>query len=252
MPAGTNVLKWRYVKDSSLTGGTLDYGQVDRVSYVTSPTPRLQQALNTCGVAWSSAGSLYTNGWFAQTNVTHDGNFAAQSGTIWHNQTNWLQATVTGATNVSFWWKVSSQTNADFLQFYTNGVLAKRISGEANWQSNYFKLPAKTNVLTWLYVKDAGTIAGSDCGWVDQVTLSRTLTAFPYTLQTPARLPDGRIQLQVDGEAGCPCRVEFSTNLMTGGNWSQLTNVTTTGANTVVIDDQASNCPVRFYRTASP
>ena len=252
VPAGTNVLTWRYVKDGSSTGGTLDYGQVDRVSYVTAPPPPLQQALNTCGVAWSSAGSVYSNGWFAQTNATHDGSWAAQSGAVWHNQTNWLQAAVSGVTNVSFWWKVSSQTNADFLQFYTNGVLAKQISGELNWQSNYFTLPSQTNTLEWLYVKDPGIIAGSDCGRVDQVTFSPTLKTPPYTLQTPARLPDGRIQLLIDGEAGCPCRVEFSTNLMSGGSWSELASLTTTGTTTSVIDDAATNSPIRFYRTASP
>jgi hypothetical protein len=252
VPAGTNVLKWRYIKDGSLTGGTLDYGQVDRVSYVTSPTRPLQQALNTCGVLWDSAGSSYPNGWFAQSNVTHDGSLSAQSGAVWHDQTNWLQATVSGVTNVSFWWKVSSQTNGDYLQFFTNGVLAKRISGEINWQSNYFKLPAKTNVLAWRYVKDSGIIGGSDCGWLDQVIFGPNLRALPYTLQTPARLPDGRFQLMVAGEAGCPCRVEFSTNLMSGGNWTQLTNFTTASTNTLVIDAAATNSLMRLYRTVSP
>ena len=110
VPAGTNVLLWRYAKDgNNSTGGTMDCGWVDQVSYVTSPPPPLEQALNTFGVLWSSSGSVYDNGWFAQTNVTHDGQWAARSGAIWHNQTNWLQATVEGATNVSFWWKVSSE-----------------------------------------------------------------------------------------------------------------------------------------------
>lgn len=252
VPAGTNVLKWRYVKDGSSTGGTLDYGWVDRVSYVTSPPPPLQQALNTCGVAWSSAGTLYSNGWFAQTNITRNGNWTAQSGAVWHNQTNWLQTTVSGITNVSFWWKVSSPTNGDYLQFYTNGVLAKRISGEVNWQSNYFKLPSKTNTVAWRYAKDAGIIGGSDCGWVDQVTFSPTIKALPYALQNLARLPDGRIQLVVAGEAGCPCQLDFSTNPMSDGNWSQLTNLTTSGANTLIIDAGASNSPMRYYRTVSP
>ncbi len=118
---------------------------MDRVSYVTSPPPPLEQALNTAGVEWSSSGSVYDNGWFAQTNVTHDGQWAAQSGAIWHNQTNWLQATVSGTTNLSFWWKVSSEAGYDFLEFYTNGVLARQISGEVNWQSNFFRLPITTN-----------------------------------------------------------------------------------------------------------
>jgi len=252
VPPGTNVLKWRYVKDFASTGGTLDYAQVDQVSYVTSEPPPLSLALNTCGVSWSSSGNVYPNGWTAQTNITHDGNWAAQSGAIWHNQTNSLQTTISGVTNVSFWWKVSSQANGDFLEFLTNGVLAKRISGEVDWQSNYFKLPATANVLEWRYVKDAGFIAGSDCGWVDQVSFNPNLEVPPFKLQPPMRLPDGQIQLIVTGDAGCPCRVEFSTNLMSGGNWHQLTNLTTTGANTLVTDPTASDSPMRFYRTASP
>ena len=171
VPAGTNVLKWRYVKDFGFTGGTLDCAWVDRVSYVTSPPPPMEQALNTSGVLWSSSGSVYTNGWFAQTNVTHDGQSAAQSGAVWHNQTNWLQATVSGTTNLSFWWKVSSEAY-DFLEFYTNGVLASQISGQVDWQSLNFKLPPTTNVLTWLYRKDDSFTEGSDCGWLDQVTFS--------------------------------------------------------------------------------
>lgn len=251
VPAGTNVLKWRYVKDYAYTGGTLDCAWVDAVSYVTSPPPPLAQALNTVGVSWSTSGSMYPNGWFSQTNVTHDGQWAAQSGAIWHNQTNWLQATVTGVTNVSFWWKVSSEASADFLEFYTNGVLAGQISGEVNWQSNFFKLPATTTILTWLYRKDDSFTEGSNCGWLDQVTLSPTPKASAFVLQTPIRLPDGRIQLIVTGDAGVPCRIDFSTNLGSSANWTPLTNFTTTSANTAVIDDGAASSPYRCYRAVS-
>ncbi len=174
VPAGTNVLKWRYSKDYSLTGGTLDCAWVDRVSYVTSPPPPLAQALNTSGVLWSSSGSAYANGWFAQSNTTHDGQWAAQSGAVWHNQTNWLQATVSGLTNVSFWWQVSSESY-DFLEFYINGVLASQISGQVSWQHLYFQLPAATNVLTWAYRRDASSTAGSNCGWLDQVAFNTTV-----------------------------------------------------------------------------
>ncbi len=249
VPDGTNVLKWRYVKDGSYTGGTLDCAWVDRVSYATLVPPSVQVGLNTCGVEWITAGSVYTNGWFAQTNVTHDGKWAAQSGEIWHNQTNWLQATVSGVTNVSFWWKVSSESLADFLEFYTNGVLAKQISGEVNWQSNYFKLPSKTNTLTWLYRKDSSFTQGTNCGWIDQVAFSPAFKALPYALQTPTRLPDGRIQLAVAGEIGCPCRLEFSTDMIA---WNQLTNFTTTNAGSVIIDPAAANSPSRYYRAVSP
>jgi len=252
VPAGTNVLKWRYVKDYGFTGGTLDCAWVDQVRYVTVAGPPLPEALNTSGVVWSTAGSVHPNGWFGQTNVTRDGQWAAQSGAVWHGQTNWLQATVSGTTNVSFWWKVSSEAGYDFLEFYTNGILARAISGEVDWEYHYFDLPAAANVLTWLYRRDESGTAGSNCGWLDQVAFSTTFQSLPYTLKIPVRLPDGRIQLTVTGEAGGQCRVEVATNLQKQTSWSQLTNLTTLSASTVIIDAAASNFPARFYRAVSP
>ncbi len=109
---------------------------------------------------------------------------------------------MSGVTNVSFWWKVSSEAGFDFLEFYTNGVLARAISGEVDWEPQFFNLSATTNVLTWLYRKDDSYTAGSNCGWLDQVAFGGTLKNLPYTLQTPVRLPDGRIQLTVTGDVG--------------------------------------------------
>jgi hypothetical protein len=224
---------------------------VDRVSYVTSPPPPLQQALNTFGVAWGSTGDVYTNGWFAQTNVTHDGQWAAQSGAVWHDQTNWLRATVSGVTNVSFWWKVSSDIG-DFMQFRINGQWVAGISGEVDWQSNYFALSPNINVLEWCYGKDDWITEGGNCGWVDQVAFGGSFPALPYTLQAPVRLPDGRIQLTVTGEVGSSCRVQFSTNLLNPKGWTQFTNFTSISANTAVVDPGATNSPNRYYRAVSP
>jgi len=39
-----------------------------------------------------------------------------------------------GAGTVTFWWKVSSEANHDWLSFYADGVLQDRISGEVGWQ----------------------------------------------------------------------------------------------------------------------
>jgi hypothetical protein len=253
VPAGTQVLKWRYVKDYGFTGGTLDCVWVDQVRYVSSPPPPLSQALNTSGVEWRSSGSVYDNGWFSQTNITHDGQWAAQSGAIWHNQTNWLEATVIGATNVSFWWAVSSQTNKDYLEFYINGELADQISGVTDWQSNYFTLSATTNVLTWLYRKNDTFVRNADCGWLDQVNLGGMVVTppAPFTLRTPMPLADGRIQLTVSGEVGRVCQLEYTANPMSSTGWTQFTNFTTTSVDTTVIDSTAANSPMRYYRAVS-
>jgi hypothetical protein len=173
IPHGTHTVRWAYVKDSQYHWGE-DRAWLDQVSFTTNgAAPALEVALNTCGVIWETGGDGWAAEWFSQANVTQDGLWAAQSGAIYHNQTNWIQTVVTGVTNVSFWWKVSSQTNADVLEFYTNSVLAKRISGEVNWQSNFFALAAgTTNVLKWLYRRDTLLSGGANCGWLDRVTFN--------------------------------------------------------------------------------
>ena len=162
-----------------------------------------------------------------------------------------MQTVVSGITNVSFWWKVSSQTNNDFLEFYTNGLLARRISGEVNWQSNYFKLTAATNVLKWRYARTNAIVVsqGQNSGWVDQVSFGPPMKAFPYTLLAPVRQPDGSVQLGVSGETGCNCQLLASTNL---SDWFPFTNFVTTGPNTLISDSSASAFPIRFYHGLSP
>jgi hypothetical protein len=249
IPAGTNVVTWQYVKDAQYNSAG-DRAWLDQVIYTTNePTP-LSEALNTCGVAWTRGGNANPTYWSGETSVSHDGRSAAQSGAVYTSQESWLQATVSGVTNVSFWWKVSSQTNFDFLEFFTNGARALRISGEVNWQSNSFRLTAATNVLKWRYARTNAVFVsqGQNCGWLDQVTFNPQMRAFPYTLAPPRPQPDGSLQLAVTGESGCNCQIQYSTDL---ANWTLLTNFVTTGGSTALADPGAANAPVRFYRAVS-
>jgi len=249
IPPGQHTLQWQYVKIDQHYAGA-DQGWVDQVIYSTNPPLPLQAALNTCGVNWTTGGNTNPTYWNGQTNLSHDGKSAAQSGAIYNNQESWIQASVIGVTNLSFWCKVSSETNADFLQFYTNGSLARQISGEINWQSNYFNLPSTTNTLKWRYVKNSVDIfsKGQDRGWLDQVMPNPLPKASPYTLGPPTHLPDGTFQIPVFGEIGCPCQIQYSLTLT---NWSPLTNLTTTNSPSVLTDFAASNSPARFYRALS-
>lgn len=258
IPVGTNTLTWQYVKDAQFNSGA-DRGWVDQVIYTTGPPIPLQDALNSCGVVWTSGGNANPTYWTGETNVTHDGSKAAQSGAIYNLQESWIETTVTGVTSVSFWWKVSSENDPqphvpyDKLQFYIDGVSQALIDGEVNWQQKTYSLSSLVHTLRWAYSKDDSDLfpKGQDRGWLDQVVFSPPLRAFPYTLTNSARLPDGRIQMSVVGEVGCACRVQFSTNLALT-NWTTLTNFTTANASSLVTDAGASNSPQRFYRGVSP
>ncbi|MEI9866433.1 MAG: LamG-like jellyroll fold domain-containing protein [Limisphaerales bacterium] len=116
---------------------------------------------------WTTTGNAQ---WFGETNITHDGVDAAQSGGIGLLQESILQTTV--STNWSgrytFWWKVSSEEDFDFLEFRLNGNTQAYISGETGWQQTSIPVATGTNVLQWRYSKDVSFDSGLDAGWVDQ------------------------------------------------------------------------------------
>ena len=130
-------------------------------------TVPLGEAMDVTNLTWISSGSSL---WFGETNVTHDGVDAAQSGSIGSSQETILQTTV--ATNWSgrytFWWKVSSEAYFDTLEFRINGVSQTNISGEVDWQPVSLAVPAGTNILQWRYSKDTSNSGGQDTAWVDQ------------------------------------------------------------------------------------
>jgi WD40 repeat protein len=62
-------------------------------------------------------------------------------------------------------------------------------------------------------------------------------------------VPTNRIlQLALHGDAGWPCVIQASTNLV---NWNDWTNVVSASAPLQVVDASATNRPVRFYRVRS-
>jgi hypothetical protein len=108
--------------------------------------------------------------WFSQIAPFYYGGGAAQSGDISHNQNSWMQTAVSGAGTVSFYWKVSSEEDYDFLEFYIDGSMQDRISGSMDWQQKaYWITGSDLHTLEWRYMKDKGTDSGLDCGWVDNV-----------------------------------------------------------------------------------
>ena len=71
---------------------------------------------------------------------------------------------------LTFYWKVSSQENCDYLEFYIDDVLKDRISGEVGWQKKTYDVNSTGyHTLKWRYVKDGSDHDGSDKGWVDYV-----------------------------------------------------------------------------------
>ena len=128
------------------------------------------------------SGATVTTGgdasWFRVTgDEAHDGIAALRSGAIGDGQSTYVEMTVRGSGNVSFWWKVSSQrkvrTNKhDYLSFTIDGVETSALGGgNIDWTNETVTVEgdASTHTLRWTYIKDASTAANEDCAWLDDV-----------------------------------------------------------------------------------
>ncbi len=123
---------------------------------------------NFAGFDWSFTGG----NWSIEPEQSYDGSSAARSAIIGHNQSTSMSITLDSAEpgTISFWKKVSSEQNYDFLKFYIDGRLQNQWSGTSDtWNQWVYNIPAGTHTYKWEYVKDSGVSSGSDCAWIDEI-----------------------------------------------------------------------------------
>lgn len=109
--------------------------------------------------------------------------YSLKSGTILSNQiSGFTFSKTTSDGQISFFARVSSEEDNDFLIFYVDGEEKGRWSGETGWVHVSFALEAGEHVFKWEYKKDATQANGDDCAWIDYIefpsgTLSNMLNA---------------------------------------------------------------------------
>ena len=127
------------------------------------------------------AASVTTGGdaqWFRVLGyAAHDGVAAMRSGAIGNSQTSYVEMTVNGAGELSFWWKISSQNKVrtnkhDYLGFSIDGIEVSTLGGgKIDWTNETCSVVGDgRHTLRWTYIKDAdGNSANEDCAWLDEV-----------------------------------------------------------------------------------
>jgi hypothetical protein len=197
---------------------------------------------------WTTAGDAP---WFVQTNIVAQGQYAAQSGAITNSQTSSLILTTNFNAGLgSFDFKVSSETNWDFLNFYVDDVLYKQWSGEVGWANYAFALNAGTHTLEWSYAKDPSDYSGLDAAFIDDVNLplSGSSGGPPPQLQLQ-RQNDGSFVLTLTGQGNGQYVIQTSTNLLDWQNFS--TNTAVGGVIQITIPANPTN-QAQFYRAFAP
>ncbi len=108
--------------------------------------------------------------WITTTGA-YEGIYCAKSGTISHNQATSLMLTVDVVADgeISFYRKVSSEANYDYLRFYVDNTQLGSWSGTSDWNQETYPVSAGNHTFKWEYTKDQAVIGGSDCGWIDYI-----------------------------------------------------------------------------------
>jgi len=109
--------------------------------------------------------------WTISNVQPYEGVYCAKSGNIGNNQNSTLSITVNVSIDdsISFFRKVSSETDYDFLKFYIDNVKQNSWSGSLDWAKVSYPVQAGTHTFKWEYVKDIYYSGGSDCAWIDYI-----------------------------------------------------------------------------------
>ena len=110
-----------------------------------------------------------TGDWWLATGVDDDYYYEADSAqaTGTEGEEACLQAIVDSPNSetLKFYWKVSSEANYDYLQFYIDGTLKDQISGEVAWTQKSYAVSSGIHILKWRFIKNSSGSSGNDYTW---------------------------------------------------------------------------------------
>jgi len=109
--------------------------------------------------------------WFVSDVLPYEGDYCIQSGNIGDGQEVELQITVEvlADDSISFYKKVSSEQNWDFLEFWVDNQKVGSWSGTVDWSRQVYPIGAGVYTFKWIYMKDNYYSNGQDCGWIDYI-----------------------------------------------------------------------------------
>ncbi|MFH1374379.1 MAG: M14 family zinc carboxypeptidase [bacterium] len=149
---------------------TADGGYNDTVTFSITVGQQIEdfESGDFISFAWQMSGDA---AWIIDTDPVYEGSYSAKSGSITHYDSSVMSLTldITQAGNVTFYYKVSSESGWDFLKFYIDGNEQDKWSGEIDWTQATYPVTAGSHIFRWTYKKDGSLSGGSDCGWVDYI-----------------------------------------------------------------------------------
>ena len=134
--------------------------------------------------------------WTMTDEVFHANGHSLRSGVITHDQSSTMSLTqTTSTTEISFFRKVASEANYDFLHFYIDDVEMGQWSSKLNWKEEKFPVAQGTHTFKWTYAKDYSVNYDQDCAWVDDISILPTHNAIAYSGGTITACTDESVHI---------------------------------------------------------
>jgi len=138
-----------------------------------------------------------------------------------------FETVVSGSGSILFQWKVSSESNADYLKFKVDGGEVAAISGtKGPWTqvSNRVET-AGSHTLRWEYVKNGSLASSTDAGWVDDIVWIGDVSSPVLTPDIiSANATNAQLSLDFIGERGIAyvLQTNATLNALGWGDWTTL------------------------------
>ncbi len=122
---------------------------------------------------WQAGGSLP---WQIESDSTYEGNFSARSGGISNGQSTrlFLEYYVAAASDLGFWYSISSEFGYDILYFLVDEEVQGAWSGEVDWTYFAVNVPKGNHTFRWAYIKDEVVSEGYDTARIDLIKFPAT------------------------------------------------------------------------------
>ncbi|MDA3886067.1 MAG: C25 family cysteine peptidase [Candidatus Delongbacteria bacterium] len=123
--------------------------------------------------------------WVTDDTEVYNGNYSSKSGLISHSQKSKMSVEYNfgESGSISFYRKVSSEINYDYLYFYIDSNEKAKWSGDKGWEQISYAVPPGIHELSWSYEKDPTTTKLEDCAWVDNILASGLVTGIESSFE---------------------------------------------------------------------
>ena len=143
-------------------------------------TPGTLNFNDSTGKTWTLNGAaaivdtVQSSGAWARTMAqAHTGSWSLQSAMITDNEvSDAVLQLPADATSLTFWYRVDSEDDFDFLQVLIDDDLVLSATGSVDWIESALLDVSSASTVTFRYFKDGSVSEGDDAAWIDDLTIN--------------------------------------------------------------------------------